>query len=282
MRLAIITLVALCSIARAAPKTADLLAAERAWAIAEQEPDAKKSVALWEAAAVAFDRAVPNAGAHQRSAAEAAVLAWKNAIARDAITRKPTAAATREDALLRSLEIYTPFAPATEIPSLLFARAHSFYKRDRLDEAVPIFEDLVTRFPTDDTAEYAANTLLDALDRQRDFARLSAWVTRMRAMPKLTAKRRDLAETLGRLHVQLLRKQAEAHEADGAFLECAATYREAARSPYDRKDELLYNAGVCFERAGAKTDAIKAFRDAAKLKTSLAGAAKARADRLKP
>ena len=282
MRLAILTLVALCSIARAAPKTADLVAAERAWAVAEKEPDATKSVALWEAAAAAFDRAVPGAGAHQRSAAEAAVLAWKNAIGRDAITRKPTTTAARDDGLLRSLEVYIPLAPATELPSLLFTRGHIFYKRDRFDEAVPIFEDLVTRFPADDTAEYAANMLLDALVRQRDFDRMIGWVARMRAMPKLTAKRPELVETLGRLHVQILRRQAEAREAAGEFLECAAIYREAARTPFDRKDELLFNAGVCFERGGATADAIEAFRDAAKLKTSLARAAKARADRLKP
>jgi tetratricopeptide (TPR) repeat protein len=276
MRLAIIILLALCAVAHATPSTAD-----HAWAAAEAEKDPTKSVPLWEAAGVAYMKVTTTAtGAQKATAAQRAMLAWKNAMARDP-SAKP--APSRELAFLKALDIYLPLAPAAEHPELLFLKARTLHKRDQFADAIPIFEDIVKRFPREALSEYAANLLLDSLNRTNDFERLTLWVTKMRASRDLLAKRPDLVETLELLHVQTLRKQAQKHEAAGEFLACGQVYREAARSKrIQRKDEALFNAGVCFERAGSNAAAIAAFREAARLKTSLAATARARADKLKP
>lgn len=271
----VLVLLSLCALAGAAPNPPDLIAAERAWQAAEREPDRDRSVALWVAAAKAYDAAVPTAGKRQAEAAERAVLAWKEAIARDGESN-------RSAALLAAVEVYAPLAPPAAQPTLGFLRGRLLANLGRLDEAVPLFEEVVTRYPKRDEAEFAARLLLDALNRRGDFDRLEAWVEKLRAMPALLAKRADLAETLALLWRQVLRKRAERRADAGDFRACAALYREVAREKGEpRRDEALYNAGVCFERGGAIADAIAAFREAAALKTALAAQAKAAADRLR-
>lgn len=260
-------------------QTPEIAAAGRAWTAAEKGNTAD----LWEAAAVLFDRAVATAGPSKATTAEAAVLAWKNARALEPTTARPSGLTARDRSLVKAIDVYLPLVTSDdEAATMEFLRAHVFFKADVLDDAVAGFEHLVVQFPEADVTEFAASLLLDALNRQNKHDRMSDWVAKMRATPKLLAGRPDLVETLGRLHVQIQRKRAEALEAKGLFVECAHLYRETARlRKVERKDELLFNAGVCFEQAGKTRDAKRAFEDAAKLKTSLAPAAKARAKRLR-
>ena len=261
--------------------TPQLVAAEQAWTAAEKETDAKLATAKWEAAAVAFEKALPSAGSSKQEAAYAAVLAWRNAMNRnpdDDEVKATDPFSKHETAFLHAIDVYLPLAPADDVNELKFIRAHLFYKHDKFDDALPIFEEIVTKSPSADVAEYSANFVLDAYNRQGKYDDLTHWTEEMRGMPKLLANREDLVYTLDRIHVQSLRKRAEKLEAAGDFLTCATTYRETAKAnpKADARDELFYNAGVCFEQAGQKTDAVAMFREVVKLKTRLAKAAKAR------
>ena len=306
MRLALVLLFALTTTnafadakyKRTATKTVipELITAERAWASASGEKEPRAAVIAWEAAALAFDGAVGKAGAAKVEAAYAAVLAWKNAMALDPIAVPPAGSNTatpltaRGTNMLASLLVYSKLAPPDEVPGLLFLRAHILHRHRKHDESVPIFVEIVTRYPEHETAEYAANLILDSLNLQGKYDLLAQWVDTFRANKKLLAKRPDLASLLAKLHIQVLRKRAEVFEASGGktqdgYRKCAQTYVEAfdANPGYERADELLYNAGVCFERAGEISEAVKLFTAVTKLSRSpLAANARARVERLRP
>lgn len=264
-------------LALAMPAAADDLAeAKRAWAAAERERDEAKAVPLWEAAARAYEAAA--AGKH-REAAHAAVLAWQKAIA---LAAPEPAITARERRLVDAIAVYLPLAPPAERPGLNLLRANTLFRRDRLDDAIPIFQAIVLAHPRSDAAGYAASLMLDAFNRKGDFVALREWTIKLRAMPALVAKRRELADTLARLHLRILAKEAHDAEQAGDHRRCGTTLREAARiAPRgERTDELLYNAGVCFARAGENAAAIHALRLVEKQKTPLSPRAKQRADEL--
>jgi tetratricopeptide (TPR) repeat protein len=278
MRLAILLALLVSAIARA--QTPQLDAAEKAWKAAEQG----NTVELWSAAATLFDSAVASAtGPWKETTAATAVLAWKNARALESDAARPNGLTPRDRSFVKSLEVYLPLAKTdADAASTEFTRAQVFFRANVLADAVSGFEHIVVRFPDSDVAELSATLLLDALNRLGKHDRMSDWVAKMRATPVLLKGRPDLVATLDRLHVQIRRRKAEALEARHEFAECAQVYCETARLPkVERKDELLFNAGICFEQAGQTADAIRAFEDAARLKTSLAPAAKARAKRLR-
>jgi tetratricopeptide (TPR) repeat protein len=275
----LVIVLALLAPVTAAAQTPQLDAAEEAWKAAEKGNTAE----LWSAAATLFDSAVASApGPRKETTAEAAVLAWRNARALESDAR-PNGLTPRDRSFVKALDVYLPLAKTdADAASTELTRAQVFIRANLLAEAVSGFEHVVVQFPESDAAEFSASLLLDALNRLGKHDRLSDWVAKMRATSVLLKGRRDLVETLDRLHVQIQRKKAEALEARQEFAECAQLYRETARLPkVERKDELLFNAGVCFEQAGKTADAIRAFTDAAKLKTPLAPAAKARAKRLR-
>ena len=122
----------------------------------------------------------------------------------------------------------------------------------RLTEAVAKFETLLTEHRDSDVAPYAAELLLDSLNRQQDYGRMAAWVERLLADSQFLAAAPDLAERLRRLERQIGRKRAEVFEQAGDHEGCARAYLELyTRAPRaDDADEILYNAGVCYGAAG--------------------------------
>ena len=206
------TLLVLCVLAGTAhadgPKPS-VVSAERAWQAAEHEREPRVARDLWRATAVAFDRAIPDGG---RESAYAAVLAWKNALELDDAdkpsepeTNKPIAFRPDETAFLHALSVYASFADRDELVGLVFLRASMYRRHHRYDVAIPDFIEIITKHPDHEVGEYAANLLLDSLDRTARYSELHDWVEKMRAMPKLLAGRHQLADLLDELHAQALR-----------------------------------------------------------------------------
>jgi tetratricopeptide (TPR) repeat protein len=258
--------------AHAEPKTPEVVAAERAWAAAEVEKDPRAAIPLWKTAARAFEAAAgksPN-----RELLHSAIVAWRSARIGESVGAHDLGAPLSwltpdEAAYAHDIDEYLAAAPPDELPSLLFSRAHLAYQHNRFEEALPLWNEIVTKHPAHESAEFAATLLLDTLNRRGKFDELVAAVERMRADPKLVANRSMLRATLTTLHVQALRKQAEAHQAIGrtgdraGFENCGKIHRDAylANPTYDRRDELLFNAGMCFAAAGKVADARQAYRD---------------------
>ncbi len=247
----------LVSTAAAAPtsthtaSTDPLLAeAEHRWQLAEHARDP----ALWDDAASAFITVV-DAGKlpplERAAAAATAVLAVKNALSVDPHATDDTGATTpqpipaREQRMLHVLETAQRL-DADDTVGLAFLRATILRRFAHDAEAIPLFLDILDHHRDHATSEYAANYVLDIYNRQGEYAKLIELAERLRGDTQYLATRPDLATLVGRIHVQGQRLRAEELEKAGEYDRAAEQYLAAADG-----DESLYNAAVCFERAGA-------------------------------
>ena len=250
--------------------------AEYLWLRAERERDPRLATELWERAARQF-----TATAHTetmkssvvRESAYAAVLAWKNALSvdprtadpieRDDGSMEPLLIPQRERALVAAFHDYTELVDAIdsdEAVMMMFLEARVLWRFRHYDEAVALFERILSEHLEHEVAVWAANLLLDSLNRVGRYADLASWVERLLSEKAFLADEPDLRERLQILRGQILRKKAESYEKSNDYAGCARAYEELYRvAPTARyADELLYNAGVCHARDGAARSAIAA------------------------
>ncbi len=246
-------------------------AAERAWRAAETERRPSRRVTAWIAAAEAYDRAVSTIGVRVLDeTACAPVSAWSNALAVSPVARGDHEAARRDRRnvrLLRALDVCLPRAHGAIRADVLFVRGRVNYQMDDLDAAIAAFGEVVTKHPQHPSAEHAAMLLLDALNAHGQTDEMVQWIDAMRGTPMLVSAHPVLAQQLDGLHVDSQRRLAEDDERAAVagdpqgYARCAAHYDRLYRAhpSYARRVELLYNAGVCHERAGDRAAAWAAF-----------------------
>ena len=271
---------------RKASKSADpqLAAAEQLWTEAVNEGDPAQASVAWERAAEAFID-VADAGKvtkpEQAAAAHAALLALKNALAVDPKLKVPGSDPSvdpdklpsprpiplREQKLLHVIEVYRKFdSTSDDAIGAMFLRANLLRRHDHLDEAIAAFLEILANHRTHEVAEYSANLLLDSYNRLRKYDELVALGEKLRADTKFLANRPELAETVGRIHVQSLRWRAEVMEKtakQGRDLTLYDRCGELYLAIHDdslgaRDDEVLYNALACFHAAGSIQHALSA------------------------
>jgi TolA-binding protein len=280
--------------------------AELLWKRAEGEKNPSLAAQRWEEAAYEYNRFVDMKPKDQKllkESAYATVLAWKNALAVDIASDvpaggdddkkgkgakdddKPEPIPEKEQKMIAAFDVYMKYITDTkddELVDMKFFKGRIFWKHKHYDEAIPFFEDVIKTRPDHPAAEFASNLLLDSLSRAGREDELLKWVDRMVAMPKLLEGRDDLRQRLGTLKSQGMRKLAERYEKDGKYLACGELYLEIFNkyTDADDLDEMLYNAGVCFEKAkslGLAVQMRKALVDKfgdPKLKNPLAAKAK--------
>ena len=243
--------------------------ADRAWREAEAAPPGD-APARWRAAASAFDAVASDtrvAAAVRTEAAWTAVLAWKNALAVDVRVKAPVdepeeaagpAPLSLEDAgLVASLSRFLTLAPASaDAPGVRFVRANVLRRYHHDDEALADLRELIAKHLDHEVGPYAVNLALDLLNRARRYDEMIALVASVRDDPRLVDA--ELIQRLRLLQRQSLRLQAEraatdAERTDDAagYARCATFYEQAsAIDPRGAdRDELAYNAGVCWEHA---------------------------------
>lgn len=257
---------------------ADLL-----WQRAEYEKNPRLATDRWERAAIAFTDVVEGGtlkGKLLKEAAYAAVLGWKNALAVDPTTRapktvisdktenapipKPKPIGEREQKMISAFDVYIKYIkdPSDdELVMMKFLKARIFWRYDRLDESMPLFYDIVEKHPDHETAGWAANILLDNLNRLKKYSELTKLAKTLLANKKFMADKEELGETLGDIVAVGMRKAAEQLEKDGRHIACGRAYNDI----YDAApngagmDEVLFNAGVCFTKGKSIGLAIRSF-----------------------
>ncbi|HEY5925624.1 MAG TPA: hypothetical protein VIV11_28255, partial [Kofleriaceae bacterium] len=131
-----------------------------------------------------------------------------------------------------------------------------YLRAEQLAVAIPILREIVRAHPRSDVAEFAANLLLDSYNRLQQFDQLVAFANELANDPSFLRDRDDLADVVRTIQGQAARRHAEtleraAHEskeldqyalAGAAYLAIYNANPEATDN-----DEVLYNAGVCFE-----------------------------------
>lgn len=253
------------------PVAPAMIDAERAWREAEASPP-RDGPERWRAAARAFDAVAADtrvAEAVRAEAAWTAVLAWKNALAIDPRVKSrdeherfdeattPMPLSIDDAGLVASLSRFLTLVPTSiDAPGVRFARANLLRRYHHDDEALIDLRELITKHLDHEVGIYAVNLALDLLNRARRYDEMLAMVAMVRADPRL--KDTELAQRLRILQRQGLRFEAEraataAERADdpAGYAQCAAAYEEAsALDPRGAdRDELTYNAGVCWLRA---------------------------------
>ncbi len=276
--------------------------AEYLWYRAEMETDPALATQRWERAARQFSaaaRAPDQAPALVADAAYAAVLGWKNALAVDPRLpleperpdddgrREPVPLAPRERALVDAFHDYAALvadAAPSETLMMSFLEARLLWRHRYYAEAVALFGPIVSNHPDAEVAEYAANLLLDSLNRLERFDDMVAWAHRMLDLTPLVRDRPELRGRLELIVVQGERKRAERLERARDYAGCARAYAALyrRRAGAERGDELAYNAGVCWSEAGDASAAVRAFDElvAAYPRSPLASRAMVRAAHL--
>ncbi len=245
--------------------------AELLWQRAEYEKNPRMATDRWERAAMAFTDVVQGGkvkGKQLKESAYAAVLGWKNALAVDPRTKAPTTElddksekakipepkpiGKREKKMIAAFDVYIKYIkdPSDdELVMMKFLKARIYWRHDRLEESFPLFMDIVEDHPEHETALYSANILLDSLIRLKKYDQMNKTVTKMLKDQKFLADKEELKERLLRIKGVALRKSAEQLEKDGKHIACGQAYLEIynANQEGDDMDEVLYNAGVCFE-----------------------------------
>jgi TolA-binding protein len=255
---------------------------ELLWMRAEGEKNQSLAASRWEEAAVEYTKVVQMNKVDPKlvkEAAYASVLAWKNSLAVDIaeepppppdakagdVVEKPEAIPEKQQKMIDAFDVYIKYvkdANDEELVTILFLRARIFWRYKHFDEAIPLFEDFLKKYPKHEAAEFAVNLLLDCLARAGKYDELVQYVD-LFLSDKWASYMEDHADQKQRIELlkrQSMRKRAERLEKDGKFYDCGVAYVEIyqryASTGSSDLPEVLFNAGVCFERAKAFSNAI--------------------------
>ena len=263
--------------------------AELLWSRAESEKNVRIATELWENAALAFTDLVKEGKLDPKltkEAAYAAVLGWKNALNVDPRIKEkladidkaadkekkedkipePKPIPEREKKMLEAFDVYIKYIKDPkdeELVGMKFLKANIYRRYNHFDVAIPGFLEIIDKHRDHETAEYAANLLLDTYNRQKKFDELLTLADKLAKDKKFLEGKDDLKEVVVKIQSVAARKKAEELEKkakariaqlkgskDYALLvECGNAYLEIYnRNPTSPdNDEVLYNAGVCFE-----------------------------------
>ncbi|MBL4632323.1 MAG: tetratricopeptide repeat protein, partial [Kofleriaceae bacterium] len=258
---------------------ADLL-----WYLAENESNGTKASLLWEKSAIAFSAAVRGGkltGKALREAAYAPVLAWKNALdirprtklasvsgARILATGKgktpsPRPIDRRSKKMLEAFDVYTKYVSPgdPEIVLMRFYKARILWRFDHLEKALPLFMSIVRDHSSHDLAGTSAWITADSLNRLGHHSRLSAFASKTLANKSFMKDKDSLRERLVHVRIVGLRLEAERLETRKKYVPCGLKYMSIF-SEYPTEegmDEVLYNAGRCFQLGKSIGLAIQSF-----------------------
>lgn len=265
--------------------------AELLWSRAESEKNQRLATDMWANAANAFTDVVKLGKVDQKlmkESAYAAVLGWKNSLnvdprqeAKDAEAEEdknpdkkpgpPQPIPEKQQKMLDAFDIYIKYIhdpKDDELVGMKFLKANMYRRYNHFDEAIPIFLDILDHHSEHETAEYSANLLLDTYRRLGKFDEMLALVDKLDANTKFLEGKDDLKATLAKLKAQSMRKKAEHLEQVakdtkdfGQYVACGQAYLDIYnRNPEGAdNDEVLYNAGVCFEEGKSIGVAIQMF-----------------------
>jgi TolA-binding protein len=256
--------------------------AECLWLRAENEQNPRMATERWEKAAVAFTDVVKQGKVGdklKKESAYAAVLGWKNALAVDPRTQtpepdmaalegapapKPKAINEREQKMIAAFDIYIKYIKDPndeELVMMKFLKARILWTHDHLDKALPAFYEIVQKYPKHETANYSAAIIRDSLLRLGRYEELGEFVTTLLARQDFWEDRDELREIFLKDQGKVARRVAESLEKEGKKLACGQSYESIYNTNPDgpNMDEVLYNAGVCYEDAKSIGKAIQMY-----------------------
>jgi tetratricopeptide (TPR) repeat protein len=137
-----------------------------------------------------------------------------------------------------------------QLCSIKYRKARIYFDYNHIEEATPLYRDVVDSCRKSDLAIYSANLYIDCLIIKSDYAKIQTEVDAFLAIPDLT-KDPGFVARLNSIKVKLAGKVLEGLQKSKKYAE-AARYgiKLAEEHPDDPKvDVLYYDAGINFEKA---------------------------------
>jgi tetratricopeptide (TPR) repeat protein len=189
----------------------------------------------------------------------------------------------REQKMIDAFDIYIDYIKDSKDPELVgmkFLKANMYRRYNQFDKALPLLEDIIKNHAGHETAYYSANTILDIHIITHKYDQVGAWASWFHDNPKfITAKadqdRSELAERVDEILAIAERKIGEQLEEEAKksgdfakYVACGNQYLKIFNDTVkanpdagvkEKIDEVLYNAGVCYEEGRSLSAAISAF-----------------------
>src|SRR5204863_5290639 len=116
-------------------------------------------------------------GKYVKEAAFAAVLAWKNYFNLDDAGLGPDKQGKNEkdfspqkipeyqNKMIEAFDTYIKYVPdSPELVKIMYRKARIYYEYNQFDKAIPLFEQVLVKFPEHELAVISANLLLDSIN----------------------------------------------------------------------------------------------------------------------
>lgn len=241
------------------------------WIRAKAGRKSKGAAKRWEAAATQFLKVAQAKQVSRtliKDAAFAAVQGWKNALGGNIRTKipankktkigvipKPRKIPYRQTKMIEAFDFYIDNivdGNKRELIAIKFIKGRTYWIYRHYDKAIPVFEDIVENHIQHKAGKYAVNLLLDSLNSAQRYDDLIAWVDKLFGMRKFLARHPTIAKNIEQLKVTSLRKSAELFQKNKKYGLCGDRYLVIYNRDPDAKkmDEILYNAGYCYELGG--------------------------------
>jgi TolA-binding protein len=220
-------------------------------------------------AAPLYMEVVQNQPKHREEAAYAAVLSWQSCLKPDRPVENHRLTGPRPisepwQKMIASFDFYLKYVPnGPDRVRVQYQKALAYYDFDHCDEAAPLFSDIARKHSDSELAPFAADLLFDCRAQKADKVQLRADVAELCVNPKLTGARPDFARRCRTIDAALIRDQAEAMEAQQRFKEAADQYLKLAQKYSDdpKLDEIIYDAGIDYQKANLIGLSILAFQE---------------------
>jgi len=142
------------------------------------------------------------------------------------------------------------FPNSDKVVDLKFKAGRIYYLHNQFDKAIPIFKEIVTKYPNSKYAEYSANLLLDAYNIKKDYVGLAQVGKELLTVPAIRNSKAG-SEILGVIEKSSF-KGAQDLEEQKNYLAAAQGFESfATQNPTSSLHvSALFNAAVNYERVG--------------------------------
>jgi tetratricopeptide (TPR) repeat protein len=134
----------------------------------------------------------------------------------------------------------------------MYRKARIYYEYNQFEKAIPLFEQVVTKYPKHELAIISANLLIDSFNipGREQPEEVIRWVDRFTKMPDLMNDQ-EFAKQIWALKIDSMVVEAKQNEKKKNFKGCGISMWAAADAQPDspKHAERLYNAGQCFTNA---------------------------------
>lgn len=148
------------------------------------------------------------------------------------------------------------FPNSEKTPEVRFRTGRLYYQHNQFDKAIPIFKEIIQKYPKSKYSEYSANLLLDIYNLKKDYAGLEKTGQELLAVPGFANS--QVAKDIRGILEKATFKKAQELEAAKDYSKAAEQFEIFAKQnpQSDLAMTAMFNAAINYERGGLTAKAI--------------------------